>query len=164
MSKPSIQLSLPISGREEEARQDAAAMQEVLEAAGYRVYNPFELCADIPFTTELEHWWKCIDRCCDNIVSVNPDAIVFCSWHSRGMRIEHEAALRAGFSRYHFVSPQTPGAICIQLQRGDSRIQRKKSLSQSRLDELVEVLKPFDDDICSKRRPEARKRAVGDSE
>jgi hypothetical protein len=77
MSKQiSIQLSLAISGREKEARIQASNAQAKFEAAGYRVYNPFELCKNIPLRNDDLYWWLCVDKCCVNIIYNNVDIIV----------------------------------------------------------------------------------------
>jgi len=142
MRKPTIQLSLAISGREEEAKRDAAAMQAKLEAAGYRVYNPFELVDDIEPKNLEEHvyWWACTVRCCDNIIEHKPDAIVsyFRGYKdSHGMRIEDDVAQRAGYQNiYPFGPPGIHTGILMKLGNA--------SLPQSCIAELEKILRPFD--------------------
>jgi len=100
-----IQLSLPVSGREEQARKEAAYMTETLRNAGFKVINPFELCADIDEKSMplSYYWYMCVAKCQDHIAHY-ADVVVFderpTKFTSNGMVIEGHTALGLGFKKY----------------------------------------------------------------
>ena len=108
MENLKIQLSLAISGREAEARKEAAELTEKLRAAGYEVYNPLEMCADIEERSgnKVKGWWNCVIECCSNVIKGNVDVLLVSrtargtNRKSIGVEIETLVAAKAKLNSY----------------------------------------------------------------
>ena len=89
--KKTIYISLPITGREKEAREHADMMKAALSRAGHRPVSPF----DIPAGKDPEYE----DYLCADIRALmSCDSIMLCKgWQfSRGCRIEAKVAEEFG--------------------------------------------------------------------
>lgn len=86
-----IYISLPITGREVQARQHADLVKAMLSRAGHKPVNPFEIYAGKK-PTYADH------LCCDLRALADCDAIFLCKgWQfSRGCRIERTFAEEFG--------------------------------------------------------------------
>lgn len=88
-----IYICLPVTGREEEAKELAGYMENVLTTFDYKPVNPFEVCRDIPTGSPHEVYMrKCIDALltCDGY-------ICHTDWRSsRGCREEVDTANECG--------------------------------------------------------------------
>lgn len=85
--KAKVFLSLPITGKVDDARREAATAKRLLEEQGFVVVTPFE-CAPDPNQTDGYYMGRCIETLlgCDMICQ-HPD------WrYSRGCNVEHVAA------------------------------------------------------------------------
>lgn len=88
-----IYICLPVTGREEEAKELAGYMENVLTTFGYEPVNPFEVCRDIPAGSPHEVYMsKCLNalHTCDGY-------ILHSGWRSsRGCREEVYTAQDCG--------------------------------------------------------------------
>lgn len=88
-----VYICLPITGREEEAKEQAEYMENVLTPFGYEPVNPFEVCRDIPAGSMHEVYMsKCLNalHTCDGY-------ILHTDWRSsRGCREEVDTANECG--------------------------------------------------------------------
>lgn len=96
-----IYISLPITGRESDARERADLMKAALSRAGYEVTTPFEVCAGKDATYE-EY------LCYDLLALSHCDAIFLCDgWQfSRGCRIEANFAREFGKQIFYEKQPE----------------------------------------------------------
>lgn len=83
-----IYISLPITGREKEAREHADRVKTMLSKMGHQPVSPFEIYSgkNPTYGQYLGHDLAVLIDCCD--------AIFLCKgWeHSKGCQIEHKAA------------------------------------------------------------------------
>lgn len=94
--KKKIYISLPITGREKEAREHADMMKATLSRAGHKPVSPFEVYAG-KNPTYAEHIGY------DMIALMGCDAIMLCNgWQfSKGCRIEAKVAEEFGLEVFY---------------------------------------------------------------
>lgn len=87
-------LSLPITGKVEEARREAAVAERLLQEKGYEVVSPFA-CAPEPNQTDGYYMGRCVEALlgCDMICQ-HPDWL-----YSRGCNVENMTAKMYGIQR-----------------------------------------------------------------
>lgn len=98
-----IYISLPITGREEDAREHADLIKSALSRNGHEVVNPFDIyCGKNPTYADY--------LCNDLRALADCDAIMMCDgWqYSRGCRIEHFFASEFGKDIWYENSTQQP--------------------------------------------------------
>lgn len=86
--KEKVYISLPISGREKEAREKADLVKTALSKRGYEVINPFEICHG-----KDASYGRMMGNDVTAIID-HADAVYFCvGWqHSKGCRVERTVA------------------------------------------------------------------------
>ena len=87
-------LSLPITGKVEQARMEAEAAKRLLEEQGYEVVSPFE-CAPDKDQTDGYYMGRCVEALLDcDMICQHPD------WRfSRGCNVEDMTAKMYGIQR-----------------------------------------------------------------
>jgi len=103
--KKTVYLSGPISDIEGGNYTAFAKMQEDIEALGYNVLNPHEICQHIDpslYTSPEEHWEACMRACLSQLPMANI-LVTLKNWEqSKGAKKEVAIARETGFIDVEF--------------------------------------------------------------
>ncbi len=113
MKKKTVYISGPISDIAEGNYREFALMQEKIEAMGYTVLNPHEICRFIDpslYATKDEHWEACMRECLAKLPYAHI-LVTLKDWElSKGASIEVSIARQTGFIEVHhyitFLNPK----------------------------------------------------------
>lgn len=101
-----VYLSGPISDIVGGNFQEFAAAQEKIEAMGYRVMNPHEICRFVDpkmYLTKEEYWEACM-RVCLQQLPLAHKLVTLKDWElSKGAKIEVDIARATGFIEVHHI-------------------------------------------------------------
>ena len=104
--KQIVYLSGPITDLPENNFSAFAHAQEKIEAMGYVVLNPHEICRFIDpalYETKELHWEACMRECCANLPYAHC-VVTLEGWEkSKGARKEVAIARELGFIPVHFI-------------------------------------------------------------
>lgn len=106
MSKKVVYLSGPITGMDENNYKAFAHCQEKIEAMGFQVLNPHEICQFIDpklYETEEDFWQACMRECCSKLPYAH-HIVTLEGWeNSRGAKKEVAIARELGFIEVHHI-------------------------------------------------------------